>query len=247
MRTLAMTMAALALLAVSCGRGRSQDSNEILTNENTEADLGLMNEIDGPVSRRLVVINERADTLYPLEAQTLCGCLTATVDRNPVPPGEKVKIDITYNPAYRKGIVMEELQVRFGGIDYVMSLIVKGEVNPYEHPVEEDYPYDFGDGIHLSHETLHFGKLEAGESRMIYIRCANENEAAVTLDFTGREDNLKFRHNLELPASGRDTLHFRFTMPEGIAPDDTLLFAMTPSANGAPLDKMLEIKAIGKE
>lgn len=238
-----------AAMAACTGNPSGTAVREIRTTENTEADLGRMKEKDGPVQAVLTVRNETADTLHPAMAYTRCGCLTAEVDRAPVPPGGDVRVRVEYNPSYRKGIIMEEVGVRFQDRRPMMSLIVKGEVLPMKHPVEDDYPYDFGGGLHLSHEVLHYGKMEAGDTGDIFIRVANERKRPVTVSFTPEaalRNHMSFRGDLSLPKEGRDTLHFKFKMPEGLSPGDTLWFSMVPSVDGKALDKPLRVKSIAR-
>lgn len=245
-----LAVAALAGGVAACSDGpRSAAPREIVTTENTEADLGRMKEKDGPVQAVLVVRNQAPDTLWPAMAYTRCGCLTATVDRMPVPPGGDVRVHVEYNPSYKKGIVMEEVGVSFRDRRQMMSLVVKGEVVPMTHPVEEDHPYDFGGGLHLSHEVLHYGKMQAGQSGDIFIRVANDRKRRAKISFQPEAalgDRLSFREGLQLAAQGRDTLHFRFTMPGGIPAGDTVRFAVFPAVNGKKLDKPLVIKAISR-
>ncbi len=243
-------VAAAILLCCSCGSGAGHRPGvpaEIVTDENTEADLGLVYESDGLAKTVLVVRNASYDTLMPVGAYSRCRCAEASVDAVPVAPGEDIRVSVVYNPAYRKGVFMEEVQVKFLGTKRIMSLIVKGEVVPCEHPVSDDYPYDYGSGLHMSHETLHFGNLKAGESRMIYIRYANESGVPAGLSFEVQGEipgRLSFRPSVSIGAGARDTLHFRFTMPGGIAPSDTLRFSLQPCINGKPLGKKLNVKAI---
>lgn len=245
-----LAVVAAALLCCSCGSGTGHRPGvpaEIVTDENTEADFGVVYESDGLARTVLVVRNVSSDTLMPVGACSRCRCAEASVDAVPVAPGEDIRVAVSYNPAYHKGVFMEEVQVKFLGIRRVMSLIIKGEVVPCEHPLSDDYPYDYGMGLHLSHETLHFGNLRAGESRMIYIRYANEFGTPAGLTFEPQGEipgRLSFRPSVTLVANARDTLHFRFTMPEGIAPADTLRFSLQPCINGTPLGKKLNIKAI---
>ncbi|MGM9748003.1 MAG: DUF1573 domain-containing protein [Candidatus Cryptobacteroides sp.] len=244
----AVSVALLILTLSACGnRPAKKDVKDIITSENTEADLGKIREADGTVFFNLVAENATADTLYPVAVHTRCTCLTGKTDRKPVPPGGKVKVEAVYNPAYRKGIIMEEVMVQFAGRRSGMSLIVKGEVIPMKHPVEEDHPYNFGNGIHLSHSTLHFGKMKAGESKDIYIRCASDRKKETDLSFAPQEQfigNLHFREKVHLGKEGRDTVNFRFTMPEGIASGDTLTFPLKITAFGKPLNRQLTVKAI---
>ena len=65
----------------------------------------------------------------------------------------------------------------------------------------------------------------------------------VTFD-NPRPETLAYRQKMTLDAHGRDTLHFRFTMPAGLSSGDTLRFALRPSVNGKPVGKDLNVKAI---
>ncbi len=131
---------------------------EIVTSENTEADLGTIYEEEGLARTVLVVRNNSADTLFPVAAYSHCRCAAATVSPLPVAPGEDVRIDVTFD-------------------------------NP-------------------------------------------------------RPETLAYRQKMTLDAHGRDTLHFRFTMPAGLSSGDTLRFALRPSVNGKPVGKDLNVKAI---
>ncbi|MCM1177345.1 MAG: DUF1573 domain-containing protein [Bacteroidales bacterium] len=248
----AFPVAAVALLALlsSCHNGGNAGAvKDIVTSENTEADLGTIREKDGPVHANLLVANTSSDTLMPLAVYTRCQCMSASVEREAVAPGETLKVEVTYNPAYRKGIFMEEVSVKMLGRSS-MSLIVKGEVEPMEHPVEEDHPYDFGAGLHLSHEVLHYGKMQPGDSRTIYIRYANGGRKDMDVEFrpeAGHDGEIRVRERSVLPAGGRDTLHFRFTMPGGLQPGDTLKIPVKPYVNGKPSGKVLIVKAISSD
>lgn len=243
----------LAAVTGACTGGKGKNGakiREIVTTENTEADFGVMKEKDGPVKAILVVRNETPDTLFPAMAYTRCGCLTASVDRTPVPPGGDVRVGTEYDPSYKKGIVMEEVGVTFQDGRPMLSLIIKGEVIPMKHPVGEDHPYDFGEGLHLSHEVLHYGKMRPGQTGDIFIRVASERKRRTTVSFLPDEalkDHLAFRDGLVLEKEGRDTLHFRFTMPEGIPAGDTVWFSIYPALDGKTLDKPLKLKTISKD
>lgn len=248
MRNCMIMIAAAALLCGSCRSGAGSRPGvpaEIVTSENTEADLGTVYEADGLARTVLVVRNVSSDTLVPVAAYTACRCAEASVEVAPVAPGEDLRVSVTYNPAYRNGIFMEEIQVRFLGSGKIMSLVLKGEVVPCVHPVSEDHPYDYGRGLHLSHETLHFGNLAAGESRMIYVRIANDTDKESEVSFGNPQPSvLSFRPAKILGAECRDTLRFRFTMPAGIPAGDTLRLSLPVSVNGHLLSKPLCVKAI---
>lgn len=250
MKKCLIVIAAVALISGSCRSGAGKHPKvpaEIVASENTEADLGTVYESDGLARTVLVVRNEFSDTLVPVAAYTACRCTEASVDALPVAPGDDLRISVVYNPAYRSGIFMEEVRVRFLNSRKVMSLVVKGEVIPCVHPVSEDHPYDYGGGLHLSHEVLHYGKLHAGESRDIFVRYASDSRKGMALDFvpdTGLDGYVAAREGIALPPEGRDTLHFRFRMPGGMHDGDTLMLPIHVAVNGKVLDKALMVKAI---
>ena len=75
----------LLLLAAACAP--KDGIRTIRTAEGREAGLGKIKEIDGPVTVRLVIRNEYADTLYPVRIDTPCGCTKVRFGRQPVAPG----------------------------------------------------------------------------------------------------------------------------------------------------------------
>jgi hypothetical protein len=50
--------------------------------EGQDAELGMIKEIDGPVTFRLLIRNDYPDTLYPVQLHTPCGCTQARFDQN---------------------------------------------------------------------------------------------------------------------------------------------------------------------
>lgn len=239
--------AAVLSAAVSCHNG---DRKEIPVSENTEADFGVIKEKDGPVSNCLLFTNSYPDTLLPVTALTRCSCVIADVEKTPVAPGETLRLNVTYNPAYKSGIFMEEVGVRCLGRKGILSFIIKGEVVPMAHDVSEDHPYDFGKGLHISHEVLHYGKLSPGEQAGMFIRCANAGRKRMKLGFEIPEDyrkELSFKDEHYLGKNGRDTIWFRFTMPPAAHAGDTVSFQAKVLVNGREADRPLTVKAVCRE
>lgn len=244
---LSFCIAVVLMSAVSCRN--SGNIRNIVTSENTEADFGVIKEKDGPSQANLLIPNTTSDTLLPVTALTRCSCVIASIEETPVAPGETLKVAVTYNPSYRSGIFMEEIGIRCLGRSGLISLIIKGEVIPMRHGVEEDHPYDYGRGLHMSHEVLHYGKLAPGEKGKIFVRCANSRSRGMNLSFEipdSCRSYLSFKGEHHLGGHGRDTVWFSLTMPESVRPGDTLTFSARPAANGKYTDKTLDIKAIAK-
>jgi len=232
----------LLILAAAC---TPKDGIRTLrTAEGEEADLGKIKEIDGPVTVRLLVKNTYPDTLYPVQLYTPCGCTEARFDRKPIAPGDDEVLEVTYNPAYRPGPMREEIQVRYRNSPVqVRNLAIKGEVVGFNHPIEEDRPYAYGEGLYMSHKVMSYGRLRPGQTGDFFFRHGNGNtrKATVTFDIPQAwQPYLRMRQPGKMKADERDTIHVKFTMPEGV---DSVEFALQPRVDGKPTEEVLTVRA----
>lgn len=229
---------ALLLMAAACG---SRDGiRTIRTAEGQDANLGTIREIDGPVTVRLLIRNDFPDTLYPVQLHTPCGCTSAQFDQKPVAPGADEVLEVTYNPAYRPGPMREEIQVRYVNSPVrVRTFTISGKVIGFNHPIEEDRPYAFGEGLYMSHKILSYGLLRPGETGDFFFRYGNGNtrKATVTFDIPEAwQPYVRMRQPGRMKADQRDTLHVKFTMPEGI---DSAAFSLQPRVDGRKTEEVL--------
>ena len=239
-------LAAALLAAAACSP--KDGVRAIRTAEGRDADLGKIKEVDGPVTVRLLAKNTYPDTLYPVQLHTPCGCTQANFDRKPVAPGEDEVLEVTYNPAYRPGPMREEIQVRYQNSPVqVRTFAIKGEVVGYNHPIEEDRPYAFGEGLYMSHKILNYGRLRPGETGDFFFRHGNGNtrKADIVFDIPAEwRPYLRMRQPGKMKADQRDTIHVKFTMPEGL---DSVYFALQPRVNGKTTEEVLTIRAWKKD
>ena len=73
------------ILLAACGR--QEGIRQCRVQDDQAANLGKIKEIDGPVTVLLLARNNTADTLYPVQTRTQCGCTAAEPRRQPVAPG----------------------------------------------------------------------------------------------------------------------------------------------------------------
>lgn len=240
-----MIFAAALLMAAACGP--KDGIRTIRTTASSEADLGKIKEIDGPVTFRLVAQNNLADTLYPVQLYTPCGCTKVHFDRKPVAPGQDEVLEVTYDPAYRPGRLTEEIVVYYQNSPVQSrGFVIKGEVIGYLHPMEEDRPYAYGEGLYMSHKVLSFGSRRPGETADMFFRYGNGGTKKADIQFDVPDPwkpYLRLRQPGRMKANERDTIHVKFTMPENI---DTVDFTVQPFVNGKATDVPLRIKAIKK-
>ena len=240
-----LSVAGALVLLASCGP--KDGIRTIRTTTSTEADLGKIKEIEGPVTVRLLVRNNYPDTLFPLRMYTPCSCTTVKFDRKPVAPGADEVLEVTYNPAYRPGLMMEEIVVYYQNSPVKSrSMVIKGEVIGYKHPIEEDRPYALGEGLYMSHKVLSFGSAAPGQTKDMFFRHGNggSRKADITFDIPEQwQPYLRMRQPGLMKADERDTIHVKFTMPEGI---DSVKFTIQPKVNGKPTEEKLTVLAVKK-
>ena len=235
----------ITMVALAAACAPKDGIRTLRTAADQEADLGKIYEIDGPVTVRLVVRNDYPDTLFPLRMYTPCGCTQVLFSRDPVAPGTDQVLEVTYNPAYRPGPMMESISVFYRNSPVpAEQFIIKGEVIGYNHPMEEDRPYHFGEGLYMSHKLLLFGARRPGETTDIFFRHGNGNTKKADIRFEIPDEwkpYLRMRQPGKMKADERDTLHVKFTMPEGI---DSVAFDIQPLVNGTPTEQKLAIRAV---
>ena len=233
---------ALLLPAVACGP--RDGLRTVRITEGQDADLGTIKEIEGPVTVRLLIRNDYPDTLRPVQLYTPCGCTQARFDQKPVAPGADEILEVTYNPAYRPGPMREEIQVRYTNSPVrVRTFSITGNVVGFNHPIEEDRPYAFGEGLYMSHKVLSYGSLRPGETGDFFFRHGNGNtrKANIVFDIPDAwKPYVRMRQPGKMKADQRDTIHVKFTMPEGL---DSVEFALQPRVNGKKTEDSLLIRA----
>ncbi|MEE0975711.1 MAG: DUF1573 domain-containing protein [Muribaculaceae bacterium] len=99
MRRILVAFWTLILSAVTMVAG---DGPQI-TFETKSHDFGTIKESDGVAECVFEFQNTGDEPLVLLDVRTSCGCTTPSYPRDPIAPGVKSKIKVSYNPAGRPG------------------------------------------------------------------------------------------------------------------------------------------------
>lgn len=93
-------------------------------------DFGNVKEKKGPVSHEFVFTNTGDGNLLIIDATATCGCTKPEYPKNPIAPGKKGKIKVTYNPAGRPGPIDRTVTVKTNGSPKKVRLKIVGTVIP---------------------------------------------------------------------------------------------------------------------
>lgn len=222
----------------------SQTLSSDIVFEKRVHDFGTIPEEKGKVSHTFVFQNNGTSAVTINEVSSPCGCIGKIVSTDPVQPGKKGKISITFNPAYQSGFFSKEIIVFSNNGQHFNRIWVEGKIIPGEHPVEDDYPYNFGNGLHLRLKVMALGYQNPGETKQIELHYANDTNKEMILNFAldGKNEGLKFSNPGKIPAKGRGVVNFSYTMPATISDDVT--FSLYPYVNNKKLAEKLEIKIL---
>ena len=150
--------------------------------ESPNWDFGSIREADGPVSHTFTGENRGDKPLVILDVMTSCGCTAPRFSKQPVLPGQKTEITVTYDPTNRPGIFSKDLTVYSSERKKVATLTVQGSVTPRPKSLEELYPVDAGGGLRLTSTLNAFAYIRIGQPVQSTFGYVNDSRHTIRLE-----------------------------------------------------------------
>ena len=216
-----------------------------ITFEERVHNFGTILEKNGKVSHTFVFKNNGKKAAVINETYSGCGCIGKVLSKDPVKPGEKGKLTITFDPVYKSGFFSKEVVVYSNNGQEYNRIWVEGVITPAEHPIEDDYPYNFGSGLYLRLKVMAFGYLKPGETKEMELHYANGTGKEMTLNFTvagNKEGSLKFTNPGKIAPKARGVIKFSYTMP--MLSNDDVVLHLNPYVNNKKITETIEIKIL---
>ena len=225
----------------------SQTPSSAITFDERIHSFGNILEEKGKVSHTFVFHNNGKTDVTIDEIYSGCGCIGKVLSKDPVKPGGKGKVTIIFNPEYKSGFFTKEIVVYSNNKQNYNRIWVEGTITPAEHPIEDDYPYNFGQGLFLRLKVMAFGYVKPGETKQMVLDYANSDNKEMTLNFVvdGNEAGLKFTSPGKIKAKARGEIGFSYTMPS-IRKNDVSIRVFV-YVNGKKLSETLELKILNQE
>ncbi len=108
----------------------AKDDNGRIQFEEKVHDFGTIKEENGPVSYEFEFKNVGDGPITIISANASCGCTRPEYPQEPIRPGKKGKIKITYNPAGRPGEFDRKVRIRTSDEKRRVVLRITGVVIP---------------------------------------------------------------------------------------------------------------------
>lgn len=120
----------LALVAIVPFAADAKKKQAAIKFAETTYNFGTIPERGGKVSHTFEFVNEGDANLVIVDATADCGCTVPEYPAQPIAPGKKGTIKVTFNPLYRPGNFNKVITVRTNSKQKKARLKITGTVNP---------------------------------------------------------------------------------------------------------------------
>lgn len=209
-------------------------------------DFGQIAEDGGKVEYLFKFGNNSDKPIVILDIKSGCGCTTPEYSRKPIKPGESGNVKITFDPMNRPGRFTKSVSITTSASSAPLRLTIQGEVLPRQKSIEEEYPFDLGNGLRLSANFHAFSFVGRGEKVEERVKWINTSESRLNLRFVPREQSGLFRieYSRELPADAKGEFILIYNIANDSDKYGTLNDIFDIEVNGTIIRTMLSAQAI---
>ncbi len=179
MRTLFL---GLIVTLLSFGGISAQQAKPVITFNNTVYDFGVVAEDKGTVSYTFEFTNGGGQPLVIHNVQASCGCTTPEWSRNPIAPGGKGTVKVTFDPRNRPGNFNKPITVSSNAQAPSVLLRITGNVTSKAPTMEDIYPYVMGP-LRVSESHMAFTKIAPGGKKSEQLKVINTSDKPVMPEF----------------------------------------------------------------
>ncbi len=141
-------------------------------------DFGQIKEADGAVEYAFVFENKGDQPLLISGVRASCGCTTPFWTNEPVMPGEVGKITARYNTINRPGPFNKTLSVTSNAAGGVVTLMIRGQVEPKVKTIEDHLPTKYG-VLRMGHRSFNMGKITTEKTITKEFDVYNDSDSVV--------------------------------------------------------------------
>lgn len=148
----------------------------VISFEEKSHDFGKVNEEDGKVTHVFDFVNRGNSPLVVNRVQASCGCTTPIWTKEPIEPGKKGSVTVTYNPQGRPGVFTKTITVYSNATDEQFVLNIYGEVIPKPNNDNGGYPLNIG-GLLLKSKIVQMNNVDKGKTQTRVLEIQNGAKA----------------------------------------------------------------------
>lgn len=150
----------------------------VITFEEKSHDFGKVNEEDGKITHVFDFVNKGNAPLVINRAQAQCGCTTPLWSKEPIEPGKKGSITVTYNPQGRPGNFTKTITVYSNATEEQFMLTIRGEVIPKPSADNSAYPVNMG-GLGVKTKVIQMNNVDKGKVQDRVLNIQNTSKVMI--------------------------------------------------------------------
>ena len=187
--TMTLLMAAFLCLPL-VNRAQATTDKPRIAFEKLQHNFGTFKEELGVQSVSFNFKNEGKVPLILNNVQASCGCTTPEWTRDPIAPGAKGVIKVSYNAKGRPGVFNKTIRVSSNAENADIVLTILGEVTPKVITVEEDYPTEIG-SLRAKTNHIAFVQIKETQVKKDSTEVINNTDKPIQLSFKTPAPHLK--------------------------------------------------------
>jgi hypothetical protein len=173
-------------------------------------DFGKINEADGPATFQFIFTNIGGEPLILSDVKASCGCTTPSWSKEPVVPGAKGFITVTYNPQNRPGHFDKTITVTSNADPATQLLKISGEVIPKAPSVEDNYPNNI-DGFRLKSNQIAMNNINPGKKGTQTMEVYNSTDQPMKVAFYEIPKHITIKITPDvIPAKGKAVIEVTY-------------------------------------
>ena len=142
-------------------------------------DFGKVKEEDGKITHVFDFANKGNAPMVINRAQASCGCTTPAWTKEPIEPGKKGSITVTYNTTGRPGPFTKTITVYSNASEEQFVLTIHGEVIPKQSTESNPYPVNMG-GLGLKTKVIQMNNVDKGKIQQRSVDMQNQTKNVLT-------------------------------------------------------------------
>lgn len=168
-----------------------------------EHNFGSFSESTGIQTTTFEFTNKGASPLILNSVNASCGCTTPEWTREPVAPGARGIIKVSYNPANRPGAFSKTVSVQSNAENPLVILTISGTVEERPKTIAELYPREIG-SLRAKMNHISFPAIKNNEVKTEVLELVNDGDKAVATGIKNAPSHLKVTIDPQtIPAKGK--------------------------------------------
>lgn len=210
-----------------CAQEKLANSLEI---DKTVHNFGDIIHKSGPVSCTFTITNKGSKPAVIYNVISSCGCTDVEWTREPIRPGAKGKISVTYSNDEGAYPFDKTLTTYISDISKPILLKVRGVSVEKDKPLSESYPVTYGP-FALRESLIKCGNMEQGEQKSEAVMVANLSDKPIEVAFKDTHKNLTVSIKPN-PIPARSTAEMKFSIKSDRTVWGKHTYYITPVVDG---------------